>query len=389
MTDEQKERFIKKLYAKIQSGKKLTPDEMQYLRQNDPVTYMKVARVQAQREAFETQLNNCKSKEEAQDLYLDKVSRISEDKYNSIYISDEGETYHINDNQVKNTSKGFWSIALFGIDTRIGEENQSGVRSDSIMVLSINRDNGECNAVSIYRDSLVNIYNTQEYAKVNEAYTRGGALEAVNTLNQNLDLEINDYVVVNFSGLANIIDILGGVDLNITDNELEYINAYLDDNMANTGMYSEKLTESGNVHLNGLQTLAYCRIRYTDFYGDDGVVYKYDMGRTARQRVVMTKLRRILNTILGNDKKWIFTNIAHDDAINSLSLALKFKIVSSQGFPFDYDFLSYNGADVVTAHSWETDVKKLHNILYGDNGYEISNTVRMINDRLELIMNGC
>ena len=96
MTDEQKERFIKKLYAKIQSGKKLTPDEMQYLRQNDPVTYMKVARVQAQREAF--------------------------------------ETYHINDNQVKNTSKGFWSIALFGIDTRIGEENQSGVRSDSIMV---------------------------------------------------------------------------------------------------------------------------------------------------------------------------------------------------------------------------------------------------------------
>ncbi|CDD64367.1 putative uncharacterized protein [Firmicutes bacterium CAG:882] len=72
---------------------------------------MKVARVQAQREAFETQLNNCKSKEEAQDLYLDKVSRISEDKYNPIYISDEGETYHINDNQVKNTSKGFWSIA--------------------------------------------------------------------------------------------------------------------------------------------------------------------------------------------------------------------------------------------------------------------------------------
>lgn len=79
MTDEQKERFIKKLYAKIQSGKKLTADEMQYLRMNDPVTYMKVARVQAQREALETQLKNCKSKEEAQDIYLDKVSRISED----------------------------------------------------------------------------------------------------------------------------------------------------------------------------------------------------------------------------------------------------------------------------------------------------------------------
>ncbi len=79
MTDEQKERFIKKLYAKIQSGKKLTPDELAYLRKYDPVTYMKVVRIQAKREALETQLKNCKSKEEAQELYVDIVSRIPED----------------------------------------------------------------------------------------------------------------------------------------------------------------------------------------------------------------------------------------------------------------------------------------------------------------------
>lgn len=79
MTDEQKERFIKKLYAKIQSGKKLTPDELAYLRKYDPVTYMKVVRIQAKREALETQLKNCKSKEEAQELYVDTVSRIPED----------------------------------------------------------------------------------------------------------------------------------------------------------------------------------------------------------------------------------------------------------------------------------------------------------------------
>lgn len=76
MTDVQRERFVKKLYAKIQSGQKLTPDEMQYLRKYDPVTYMKVARIQAQREAFERQLKSCKSKEEAQELYIDKVTMV-------------------------------------------------------------------------------------------------------------------------------------------------------------------------------------------------------------------------------------------------------------------------------------------------------------------------
>ena len=79
MTDAQRERFVKKLYAKIQSGKKLTADEMAYLRKYDPVTYMKVARIQAQREALEAQLKSCKSKEEVQKVYTDAVIRVPED----------------------------------------------------------------------------------------------------------------------------------------------------------------------------------------------------------------------------------------------------------------------------------------------------------------------
>ena len=79
MTDAQRERFIKELYAKIQSGRKLTPDEMQYLRRYDPMTYLKVARIQSQREALESRLKNCKSKEEAQEVYTDTMARIPED----------------------------------------------------------------------------------------------------------------------------------------------------------------------------------------------------------------------------------------------------------------------------------------------------------------------
>lgn len=79
MTEEQKKKFVEKLYKKLENGKKLTPDELQYLRMNDPVTYAKAARVQTLREAFKKQLENAKSKEEAADMYLQNMSRISED----------------------------------------------------------------------------------------------------------------------------------------------------------------------------------------------------------------------------------------------------------------------------------------------------------------------
>ena len=112
MTDAQRERFVKKLYAKIQSGKKLTADEMAYLRKYDPVTYMKVARIQAQREALEAQLKSCKSKEEVQKVYTDDPAREElmaayADAYDEFKKSDDyGSLPQKDDDRDKNAGTG-------------------------------------------------------------------------------------------------------------------------------------------------------------------------------------------------------------------------------------------------------------------------------------------
>ena len=109
-------------------------------------------------------------------------------------------------------------------------------------------------------------------------------------LNTNLDLDIQDYVTVNFSGLTEIIDALGGIDVTITEDERFYINGYLVETRKVTGMDAPDVNESGTVHLSGLQATAYCRIRYTSYFDEEGNEYKDDLGRTARQRAVLSKL---------------------------------------------------------------------------------------------------
>ena len=326
-------------------------------------------------------------------------SVVTQEKYDAIYVNDNEKEYHVNENSNADDNKGkYWNIALFGVDTRAGENNTEGVRSDSILVVSIERDTGACKIISIYRDSLLSMYSDKDkLAKVNEAYFEGGAFEAVNTLNKNLDLDISDYVIVNFAGMADIVDAVGGIDIDITDEEKTFINAYLDDNMVNTGMVSEKLTESGDVHLNGLQTLAYCRIRYTDFYDAYGNSYKYDMGRTARQRLVleelskkvrtydMAKLGKLLNSIFSYNQDLMYTNIEYSEVMDNLELAAKLSLSVSDGFPFDYQFIRYDNAEVVAADTLEENVKKLHDVLYGETDYEVSDTVKRINNKLDKV----
>lgn len=322
---------------------------------------------------------------------------ITQKKYDTVYVDDSDELYYVNgDGDAGENNDKYWNIALLGIDTRVGEDNAGGVRSDSILVLSVDRDTGDCKIISVYRDSLLSMYSDADrLAKVNEAYAAGGATEVINTLNKNLDLSIKDYVVVNFAGMADIIDAVGGIDIDITEDEKTFVNAYLDDNMANTGMVSEKLSESGLVHFNGLQALAYCRVRYTDFYDASGNVYKFDMGRTARQRLVLeelsqkvrtydkTKIGRLLDSIFAENQNSIFTNIEYNKVIDNLELVFKVDLDVSDGFPFDYQFVKYDGAEVVAADSLESNVKKLHEILYGETEYEVSDTVKQISSRLD------
>ncbi len=326
---------------------------------------------------------------------------VSEETYNNIFDSefDDGDII-INEGVDKEKFKGYYTVALFGIDARDGKMD-SGVNSDSIIILSINQDTGQIAMSSIYRDTWVNMPSKNGetvYRKINSAFTTGGARNAINALNTNFDLHISDYVTINFQGLATIVDMLGGIDLTITEDEKKYINSYMDENRQITGISSPNVKKSGKVHLDGLQTVAYCRIRYCTFHAPDGTTASNDMGRTARQRYVLSlmidkaksagvsKVIDIAKKMLSGDENIIKTSIAYGELMDMIPTFIDFELGETRGFPFTYDFPDSsltNGQSVLVPGGLVYNVRQLHSFLYGIDNYIPSDNVIDIDGELK------
>ena len=175
-------------------------------------------------------------------------------------------------------SDGVISVLLIGSDSR---DSSSGGRSDAMILLTISDRTKTVHMTSLLRDMYVEIPG-HDGNRLNAAYAYGGAELLLETINQNLGTSVNRYAVVNFEAFANLVDAVGGVDMELTNEEVGWVNAYLNEYNELRGMPLETdyldTSLSGNIHLNGAQALAYCRNRYigTDF------------GRTQRQRKVLT-----------------------------------------------------------------------------------------------------
>lgn len=329
---------------------------------------------------------------------------LDEDTYKEIYDDTFGDTT-VNEGIDKSKFKGYYTVALFGIDARDGKMD-AGVNSDSIIIVSINQDTGKIVLSSIYRDTWLNIPNddgssSSRFRKINSAFCSGGAKAAINTLNTNLDLDISDYITINFEGLATIIDMLGGIDLNITEDEQYYINYYMDENMAVTGIQSSYVKKSGQVHLDGLQATAFCRIRYCSFTDPSGKKYTDDLGRTARQRYVLSllvakakeagvsKLLDIAKYVFSEDGNFIRTSIEYDLMMEMIPTFIDFELGETRGFPFTYDFPeSYltNGESAIAVGGLKYNVSKLHEFLYEDANYNPSSHVEKLDEKLKDIL---
>lgn len=185
---------------------------------------------------------------------------------------------------------GIVNIALYGIDSRT---NSNKGLSDAIMVATFDIENGYIKITSIARDTYVAI-DGYENSKINEAYSHGGAVLAIKTLNQNFNLDIQDYVTVNFNQLANVIDSAGGATVNISEEERKAANEIMNELNRNDA----KISKSGDVSLTGSQAVAYCRIRKLD---SDNV-------RTQRQRNVLNALFNKAKTM----SKVELANVVHD-----------------------------------------------------------------------------
>ena len=198
------------------------------------------------------------------------------------------------------------------------------------MVCNINMDTGEIKLVSVYRDTYLNISDKNSYNKINAAYLQGGPEQAVKALNKNLDLDIDDYATFNWKAVADAINILGGIDVEISKAELYYINAFITETVKGNGVYSVHLKKTGMNHLDGVQAVAYGRLRLMDT----------DYARTERQRKVISlafeKFKKAdwatINNVIQTIYPQVSTSVELSDLISIGRTLPKFHLSDSTGF---------------------------------------------------------
>lgn len=265
--------------------------------------------------------------------------------------------------QAEENLANYRNIAIFGIDSR--EDTYSkGNRSDCIIIASINNDTKEVKLVSVYRDTYVDIEG-HGLDKITHAYSYGEAPLAISTLNRNLDLNIKEFITVNFDAVQEIIDSIGGVTMSVTAEEVPHIKG---------------LTQAGTYNLTGEQALAYARIRYAT--GGD---YK----RTERMRDVLTavvnKVKTFnisqLNSLVDTVLPKIYTNITANEIFGLMPSATSFRITESIGWPYETQGITLDrwyGIPVTL----ESNVTRLHQEVFGENDYTPSETVKTISNSI-------
>ncbi len=305
-------------------------------------------------------------------------------KFNSMQSASDINKKDIMINDIDDSTRtilsGYQNIALFGVDSRDGSLKE-GARSDSIMLVSINHDEKKIKLLSIYRDLCVKVPD-HGLTKACHAYAYGGAGLAMSTLNTNLDLTVTDFATVDFGILANIIDEIGGIELDITEPEFALINHLIDEQNKVTGSKSSHLKSAGTQHVDGTQAVAYSRIRKSDS----------DFKRAERQRIVISKVFAKLKssdiaTIISVANKvmpQVYTNLSKGDMLTLAKDVTSYDIADSQGFPFEVvtgtlsgDNFSYDFAD-----GFNKNVTELHQYLFNNANYSPSSTVQTIGDEI-------
>ena len=314
-----------------------------------------------------------------------KLSKIDEDKeFSKANVKNEDLT-----EETKDVLGNYDTIALFGLDNREDGTYNSG-NSDVIMLARIDKETKEVKLVSVYRDTYLKMMDEDKenaYSKANAAYNMGGPEQAVRMLNANLDLDIKEYVSFDFKAVAEAVDLLGGVEIEISDEEAILMQGYQDDFEGIYDMPIEYLNQGGTYNLNGIQAVAYARIRY---------VGNGDFKRTERQRLVLSKMVEkalqsdlgtidaLIDTVFGD----IRTSLTKAEMLNLAKSAFSYRLGETTGFPLEQEGekvnVSYQSkkASCIIPADLALNVKLLHEFLYDVTDYEVSEGVKNISDTI-------
>lgn len=282
-------------------------------------------------------------------------------------------------------AKGYQLIALVGMNPADGDLEHNN--SDTMIIACIDNDTKKVNLVSLYRDTYLRIGQDDEgngmYNKANAAYAYFGPEGMLSMMNKNLDLNIADYVAIDFDALVEVVDELGGIDINLTHDEIVFMNDYCVSVSDYTGKSFEPLDpdKPGVYTLNGVQATSYARIRYTA---------GWDFKRTQRQRLVISKIvEKAKGASLGQlsrimDKVFpmIKTSFSKSEIIKLGSSILSYEIGDTMGFPFSHYMDDVEGLDCVVPITLEYNVSELHKRLFGEENYVVTSALKMYSDRI-------
>lgn len=321
------------------------------------------------------------------------------DKIQHVQITDEEKKEELAIDEAIAESEvlaGYRNIALFGVDSREGQLG-SGTRTDTIMIASINLQTKKVKLVSVYRDTWLNL-STDSYNKANAAYARGSYKQAIAMLNMNLDLDIEDFATVGFDGLIDVIDAVGGVEIDVKEAEIVHINSYQISMAghpvdypgaveqayeAEPGVDYIPVKHAGVQTLNGLQATAYARVRYVGS----------DLERASRQRTVLTKVAKkamtlnpaTLNKIADAVFPKVMTSLSLAEILDLLKDIASYDIGETTGFPFE-GYIVPNGrvgsASVVVPVDLDKNVTLLHEFLFDEADYVPSETVKKCSKKI-------
>jgi len=352
-----------------------------------------------------TVLNSYRYEELEEDIFMDT----SESAYRETRMvtsvvevtKENGETEtSVVEVPIETEMSGYRNVLILGVDARdMNFEVTDGINADVIMIASINNDTGEVKLVSILRDTIMRHEDggRKTYAKANEQIY-AGISDMVSMINRNLGLAINEYMLVNWYGVAACINEMGGVELTIPDTTmLTYVNSYLDFTNRATGLWAPEFTAPGTYNMVGTQAVAYCRVRYGGIN---------DMGRAAHQREVIEKLvikakdlakGGQVNVLINTAKiglSNVRTNIKMPDVLWMLTQIDKYNMAGQMQFPSDGNFTtghvlgSYLGKygiyDPLVANDFQQEVRNLHEFLYPGQDYEPSDFIKNISYQMQL-----
>ena len=303
-----------------------------------------------------------------------------EDRFDTMdHVSVEKNDLEI-DEQVAKDLSNYRNILILGIDRREGE-NIEACRSDAMIVISINKETGDVKMISVVRDSflLLDEAGTQRIDKLTHAHAYGGPENTMRAINRNLDMNISEFLRVDWKTVADFVDGLGGLELTIHDYEIKEMNKYIKDTNKSLNGDRTPIKKAGKQRLNGVQVVTYCRIRKV---GDGDSERASRIRNTIKATITQGRKAGLkkLNAACDNAFSQITTNLSTNDLIHLLwdNKSVNFK--DSVGWPYTWDGAQLNGIWYDVPITLESNVVDLHEDIFGQKGYEPTERVKEISE---------